>query len=154
MALSRARVQLGALALVGALLSLYLGLYQLGVIGTVWDPFFGGNSSHAVLRSSVSRALPVPDALLGAANYAVELALDLVGRADRARTHPWIVLLFALPVVAGALTGGVLVAAQALVLGRFCSLCLVSAGLSLAIAVVARPEITEAWSWRRERATA
>lgn len=150
--MSRERTILALLAALGALLSLYLGFYQLGVIGSVWDPLFGGGSSHAVLRSSVSRALPVPDALLGAANYAAELVLDLAGPADRARTRPWIVLLFALPVTAGAVTGAVLVVAQAVVLGRFCTLCLVSAGLSLLIAVVARPEIAEAWSWRRAAA--
>ena len=148
--MTRERITLAILAAAGAAVSLYLGLYQLGTITPVWDPLFGSGSSHAVLRSSFSRALPVPDALLGAANYTAELVLDLLGPADRSRTHPVIVLMFAIPVAAGAITGVALVVAQALILERFCALCLLSAVLSATIALVAGPEIAVAWStWRR-----
>lgn len=147
--MTRERTVMAVLAALGAVVSLYLGIYQLGAIGTVWDPLFGSASSHAVLRSTFSRALPVPDGLIGAANYTAEFVLDLAGPPDRARTRPGIVLLFAIPVAAGAITGAALVAAQILILGQFCTLCLLSALLSATIALVAASEITEAWPhWR------
>src|SRR5690242_20028333 len=78
--MSRERLAVACLALCGVAISSYLALFQLGWIGAVWDPLFGSASSEAVLRSTFSRSLPVPDSAVGALAYAVEVVLALSGR--------------------------------------------------------------------------
>ncbi len=138
------RLTLAALATVGLGVSGYLGLYQLGVFSTVADPVFGSASSHAVLHSSFSESLPVPDALLGAANYAVEIVLDLIGGTDRWRRRPWLVLAFGVPITAGAIVSLGLIAMQAIVVGQFCTLCLTSAAISIAVWLLGMREVVAA----------
>jgi energy-converting hydrogenase Eha subunit A len=46
-----------ALGLLSFFIARYLGAFQLGYIGQVWDPFFG-DGTQRVLTSSVSRAWP------------------------------------------------------------------------------------------------
>ena len=134
---SRDRAVLAALAAVGLGLSVYLAAYQLGAVAHPWDPLFGQASSARVLHSFVSRLLPIPDAALGAAGYAVELVLDLAGGADRWRTHPWIVLAFVAEAVALGLAGVTLTLVQILVVQAGCTLCLCSAAASITVAVLA-----------------
>ncbi|UQU62647.1 hypothetical protein COUCH_26910 [Couchioplanes caeruleus] len=139
----RRRAAIAALALAGCCVSLYLGLFQLHAIDDVWDPLFG-TGSERVLTSALSRMLPVPDALLGAVAYAVEVILELAGGRDRWRSRPFWV--FATGVVAGllALTGIVLVVSQPLLTGTFCTLCLVSAAISITVAALMVPEVRAA----------
>jgi len=131
----RERALLAALAFLGLAVSLYLAANQVGMITSPWDPVFGPMSSLRVLHSSLSRALPVPDALLGAFAYALEIVLDLAGGAERSRTHPRLVLAFAAVAFALGATGVGLVLVQALVVRAGCSLCLVSAVVSVTIAI-------------------
>ena len=123
-----------ALALAGCGLSLYLAAFQLRLVARVWDPLFDGGS-RLVLTSGVSRLLPVPDALLGAAVYALDAGLA-VALAARASRHPE-GLATALAVVAGvgALGGITLAVLQPLVAGTFCTLCLASTAISIALAI-------------------
>ena len=72
------RIPIVVLALVGVGISSYLALYQLHVINSVWDPFFG-NGSETILNSKVSRVLPVPDAALGAFSYLVDAVSGIIG---------------------------------------------------------------------------
>ena len=134
------RGPLVGLALLGCAISAYLALYQLRITSGVWDPIFG-RGSEAVLTSSFSRALPIPDALLGAAAYGVEAVLGAIGGEERWRERPWLVVTYG--VVAGGLvlTALGLIAAQAVLLRTGCTLCLVSAALSLAIGWFARDEV-------------
>jgi len=67
------------LALTGFAVAGYLALDQLGVV-VVWEPFFG-QGTQAVLHSSLSQSLPVPDAAVGALAYLGE-ALCLVSAAS------------------------------------------------------------------------
>jgi uncharacterized membrane protein len=133
-----------ALALVGFLISAYLAAFQLGIVPVVADPIFGAASSEAVLKSSFSRALPSPDALLGAVAYMVEVVLDSIGGERRYQSRPWIVLLFGVVAAGAAAVGVLLVALQALVIGSFCALCLASAAISWLIFVLAVPEVVAA----------
>ena len=55
-------------AVVGVGIATWLSLFQLGVISTIWEPFFG-DGSRTILNSSISHVLPVPDAALGAFGY-------------------------------------------------------------------------------------
>lgn len=140
----------GALALVGLVTAVYLTLFQLKAVGSVWDPFSLGGSRWVLRRSPLVRWLGFPDASIGIVAYVADLALDVPGPADRAVHRPWQVLL--LGAVAAAMAAGslVLVALQA-VYAHWCSLCLVSAAASVAIAALVAPEISRATHVVRER---
>ncbi len=123
-----------ALAFAGAVVAGYLAADQLGML-RVWDPLFGGASTEAVLHSRLSRALPVPDALLGAAAYLFEcaLAIWLAVAERRGQGRPWSRTVYGAIVVGMAVAGAGLVAIQAFYVRAFCSFCLVSALVSWAI---------------------
>jgi hypothetical protein len=138
------RVPIAALAAAGAGIAGYLAAFQLGLVHAVWDPLFG-DGSRRVLHSSFSRALPVPDALLGAVSYALELVLDLArGGAGRWRRRPRLVLAFGAVVAGAAAVSAGLIVLQAAVYGAFCTLCLCSAGTAFVIAALAGPEVRAA----------
>lgn len=133
------------LAVIGALVASYLALVQLGVVAHPWDPVFGEGSTRRVLDSALSRALPVPDAALGALAYLVEAVLAVCARAQAfRRSRP---LAAAYGLVALGLLGAavVLVVDQALVVRAFCSLCLLSAAVSVVAAALVIPEALERW---------
>ena len=148
------RLPAAALAGCGLAIATYLMLFQLGAIAAVWEPLTG-DGSRRVLTSALADALPVPDAALGAAAYAVEAALLLAGGgALRWSRHPRLVL--ALGIVAtGVASGGVaLLAVQAFIVEAFCTLCLVSAAISCALFVLAVPEVRSALRHRHRGAPA
>jgi uncharacterized membrane protein len=126
------RRSITVLALIGCFISTYLTLYQWHVTAGVWDPLFGSASSEAVLTSSLSRALPIPDATLGAIAYLVEAVLSL---SEDERLE----LVLNVLVILMAATGLVLVGVQLLVVHALCTLCICSAAASWIIAVLARP---------------
>ncbi len=138
----RAPVAVGALW--GVAIATYLALVQRGVVARPWDPLFGAASSLRVLRSSFSRALPVPDAAVGAAAYVAEAALAVWGGTERWRTHPWRVIASGAVAAALGAAGVLLVFLQVVVIRAGCALCLASAAISIAIALVARHEVRAA----------
>lgn len=129
-----------AIALVGFVIALYLGLYQVEVISAVWDPFFG-DGSEKVLNSEVSRALPVPDALLGAFSYLLDAVTGVIGASNRWRTKPWIVVLFGIATGPLGLVSVLLVIFQPLLVGTWCTLCLVTAVISIVMISPAMDEL-------------
>jgi len=134
------RLWLIGVAILGFGLSLYLGSYQLGMVARVWEPFFG-TGSEQVLHSALSRVLPVPDAALGALAYAVDAVAGSIGGAGRWRTMPWIVVLFGLAVGPLGLVSVLLVIAQAVWLEAWCTLCLLSALISVVMIGPAMDEV-------------
>lgn len=134
--------RLAVLAALGFVIAAYLTAFQLGAIHAVWDPVFGSGSER-VLTSGVSRLLPVPDASLGAAVYLVDLVLALGLATGLAPWSPTSTLL-AIVATLGGLASIVLVVLQPLVAGAFCSLCLASAAISIALALGALAEAREA----------
>jgi hypothetical protein len=116
------------LALVGLCLSAYLTLYQINVLSGVWDPFF---RSKAVLGY-----LGIPDAAFGVLAYGTEIVLSLIGGRQKWRTMPWTVLAFGVVILVGALVSVLLVLMQALLVKAWCTLCLASAAISIAIFVL------------------
>ncbi|HXG84259.1 MAG TPA: vitamin K epoxide reductase family protein [Pyrinomonadaceae bacterium] len=86
------------LGLVGLLASRYMAAYQLGHIGTVYDPFFGDGTMR-VLTSDVSKMFPISDAGLGALSYMLEILMGFMGDKARWRTMPWMVTFFGILVV-------------------------------------------------------
>lgn len=119
-----------ALGFAGWLVSRYLSAYQLGYIDHAWDPFFG-EGTRAVLESDVSRSLPVSDAGLGALAYTIEFLMGFMGGTSRWRTMPWMVTFFGILVVPLGLTHIVLVISQPVIVGEWCTFCLLAALIML-----------------------
>lgn len=126
------RLPIVGLALVGAAIAGYLALFQYGVLPTVWEPLFD-NGSERVLTSRLSFALPVSDATLGALGYLADAVTGLIGSPARWRTRPWIVVLFGLLVGPLGAISVALVIAQPVMYGAWCTLCLTSAAISVAM---------------------
>lgn len=134
------RLPLVGAAAVGFAIAAYLAAFQLGLLGGVWEPFFG-DGSRTILTSGASRVLPIPDAALGAAGYLADAVGGAVGGRGRWRTMPWIVVLFGIAV--GPL-GGVsilLVVLQPVVYDAWCTLCLASAVISVVMIGPAMDEV-------------
>jgi uncharacterized membrane protein len=140
------RLAVAALAALGGCIAAYLAMYQLGLLPGVWDPVFGPASSQAVLTSPLSRSLPIPDALLGAAAYVCEVCLAMLGGRDRWLVHPRLVLAYGVVLAGLALSSLGLVLVQVLVLRSACTLCLTSAGISFVNAGLGRREVLAALS--------
>lgn len=134
------RLPLLAVAFLGLSIATYLTLYQLGVFSTVWEPFFQ-NGSERILHSSVSRLLPVPDAALGALGYLVDIVSGIIGGRSRWRTMPWIVFVFGATVGSLGVGSILLVIAQPLLFGAWCTLCLTSACISISLMKPAIDEV-------------
>jgi hypothetical protein len=134
----RRRARLAALAFVGLVIATYLTLYQLHAYDTVWDPFFDS-------RTVLDLTKPVPDALAGVLAYASELVLLAIGGRARWRTHPWTCLALGAVLTTGAVVSIALIIIQPTVAGDWCTLCLVSAGLSLALFALGIDEARAAW---------
>ncbi|WP_447978269.1 vitamin K epoxide reductase family protein [Candidatus Nitrospira bockiana] len=134
------RLPIVGVAVLGFAIALYLALYQWGIVATVWEPFFG-DGSERVLHSWLSKVLPIPDAAVGAFAYALDAVTGLIGGPARWRTMPWMVVLFGIAVGPLGLVSIFLVIAQPVLLDAWCSLCLVSAFLSLVMIGPAMDEV-------------
>lgn len=126
--------------MVGFGIATYLALFQYGVVSSVWEPFFGGGSER-VLTSWLSRVFPVSDAALGAFAYLLDAATGAIGGARRWKTMPWMVMLFGIAVGPLGIVSLFLVIAQPVLLGDWCTLCLVSASISVVMIGPAMDEV-------------
>jgi nucleoside-diphosphate-sugar epimerase len=124
------RIPIIFLALIGLFISRYLAAYQLGHIDNVWDPFFG-DGTERIITSSVSEAWPVSDAGLGVAAYVLEVVTGCIGDKRRWRTMPWLVLLFGLLIVPLGAVSIFFIIIQPIVIGAWCTLCLIGAAAML-----------------------
>jgi hypothetical protein len=115
---------------VGLYISRYLTAYQLEHIGLAWDPVFG-DGTERVITSSVSRAWPVPDAGIGALTYMLEILTGFIGSRRRWRTMPWLVILFGVMIVPLGAVSIFFIVIQPIVIGTWCTLCLVAAAAML-----------------------
>lgn len=131
------RLPIIILAFVGLFISRYLASYQLGHVDGVWEPFFAGQAGNAkngteeIVTSSVSEAWPVPDAGLGAVTYMLEILTGVIGSSRRWRTMPWLVVLFGVMIVPLGLVSITFIVIQPILLGTWCSLCLIAAAAML-----------------------
>ena len=129
------RAPIGVFALLGFLIARVLGAYQLGHIDSVWEPFFPGsgdmkgvmNGTETIITSSVSKAWPIPDGALGAIVYMLELAMTWMGGKDRWRTMPWMVLGITVLIVPLGVVSIYFIIIQPIVIGTWCTLCLIAA---------------------------
>lgn len=134
------RIPIIILALVGFAIAGYLSLYQWRIIDEVWEPFFG-NGSEKILNSKISRILPVPDAALGAFGYFIDALAGIIGGTRRWYRMPWIVIVFGLAVGPLGLVSVLLVILQPVALGAWCTLCLLTAVISIVMIGPAMDEV-------------
>ncbi len=104
----------------------YMAAYQLGYIHSIWDPIFV-NGTKNVVTSKLSQSFPISDAGLGAFVYTMEVLLGFKGSTRRWYTMPWIVLLFAIMVVPAGFVSILLIMLQPLIVGSWCTWCLLTA---------------------------
>lgn len=142
------RIPIIILALIGFLIASYLALFQLNVIRTVWEPFFG-NGSRTILTSSISNLLPIPDAALGAFGYLADAVSGSIGGEARWRRKPWIVLLFGFAVGPLGAVSVALVIIQPVLIDAWCTLCLASAFISVLMIGPAFDEILASLQYLR-----
>ncbi|MCA9223230.1 MAG: vitamin K epoxide reductase family protein [Planctomycetales bacterium] len=114
----------------GWIVSRYLAAFQLGYIDQIWEPFFG-QGTRQVLNSDMSHMWPISDASLGALAYTFEFLMGYMGSPARWRTMPWMVAFFGILVIPLGLTHIVLVISQPVVVGHWCTLCLLAAAIML-----------------------
>jgi uncharacterized membrane protein len=134
------RAPILALALLSFFMSRYMAAFQLGHISWAWDPIFG-NGTILVLTSTVSKAFPISDAGLGAFTYLVELLSGFMGDPRRWRTMPWMVALFGFMVVPLGIVSVGLIILQPVVVGAWCTACLLSALFMLLMVALSLDEV-------------
>lgn len=149
----RQRLPIVALALVGTAIASYLGAFQLELIDSVWEPFFG-NGSETVLTSKTSHLLPIPDGVLGALSYVADAVTGAVGGTKRWRSMPWIVIIFGIAVGPLGAISILLVILQPVLYDSFCTLCLASAVISMAMIGPAVDEVLASLQFLKRRRTA
>ncbi len=142
------RIPIVVLAMVGFLIAGYLSLYQLDLIKTVWEPFFG-KGSVKILNSKISHVLPIPDAALGAFGYLVDAVTGIIGGKRRWREMPWIVIVFGLAVGPLGFVSVMLVVFQPVLFSAWCTLCLASAVISIAMIGPAMDEMLASLQYMR-----
>jgi uncharacterized membrane protein len=134
------RIPLLVVAFVGFCIAMYLASYQLHIVNNVWDPFFG-NGTEQVLTSKLSQKFPIPDALLGAFGYLVDVVTGVIGGTHRWKTKPWVVIVFGVAVGPLGLVSILLVISQPIIVGHWCTLCLCSAVISVMMISPAMDEL-------------
>lgn len=134
------RIPIILLAVIGTAIATYLALYQLEIFPSVWEPFFG-KGSETVLNSSVSHVLPIPDAALGALAYLADIVSGVIGGTRRWHKMPWIVIIFGVAVGPLGMVSILLVILQPVLFDSWCTLCLASAVISVAMIGPAMDEI-------------
>jgi len=118
----------------------YMAAYQLGYIDFIWDPIFK-NGTQKVVTSSLSQSFPISDAGLGALVYTMEVLMGFKGSTRRWYTMPWIVFIFGLMVVPAGFVSILLIMLQPLIVGYWCTWCLLTAICMLIMIALTLDEI-------------
>jgi uncharacterized membrane protein len=122
------------LSLLGLLLSIYLWLWKLGVLGSI---ACGTGSCEYVQTSSYSDFLGVPVPLIGVGGYLSLLLVSLVGVQPRWADHPAPTRLLAGLAGVGVAFSAYLTWIEAAVLNAWCRWCVASAVIITAVFVTA-----------------
>ena len=152
------RLPIIALGALGYLIARYITAYQMGYTPALWDPFFAGqgglNGSEYIVTSHVSKAWPIADGGLGATSYMLEVLMGAMGSAKRWRTMPWMVTFFFILVVplGGVSIGFIII--QPIMLGTYCTLCLVQAFAMLLMIPLALDEVVAMGQYMKRSAKA
>jgi len=139
------RLPIIVLGFIGFLIARQLTAYQLGHVDGVWEPFFAGtggrDGTETIITSDVSKAWPIPDAGLGAVSYLFEVMMGAMGDRRRWRTMPWMVAAFGIVVVPLGVVSIYFIIIQPIVIGTWCSLCLLAAAVMLVMIPYALDEL-------------
>lgn len=143
------RIPICVIAMAGFVVAMVLGLYQWKLTDFIWDPFFSGkgdlNGSEYVVTSKTSKQMEawfhMPDGVFGAIAYLGDALFGLAGSTRRWQYRPWMVLIFGFDVIPLGIVGVILVFMQGFVVGYWCTLCLVSAAISLILVWMAYDEV-------------
>lgn len=150
------RIPIIVLAVLGGIAATWLALYQQGVTDTVFEPFFGDGTREIVRESGFSQSFerfPIGDAALGALGYLADAVTGAIGGTDRWRTMPWIVVIFGAFVGPFGAVSVMLTIFQPVLYDSFCTLCLFSGVVSLAMIGPGVDEVLASLQHlRRERA--
>lgn len=150
------RIPIIVLAVLGGIAATWLALYQQGVTDTVLEPFFGSGTRDIVRESGFSQAFerfPIGDAALGALGYLADAVTGAIGGTDRWRSMPWIVVIFGAFVGPFGAISVMLTIFQPVLYDSFCTLCLFSGVVSLAMIGPGVDEVLASLQHlRRERA--
>ena len=120
------RMPIAVFAVIGFFIARHMAAYQLGYIDHAWDPFFK-TGTETIITSNASKAWPVADAGLGAVVYMLELLMTFMGGKQRWRTMPWMVLALAILILPLGIVSIFFVIIQPIVIGTWCTLCLIAA---------------------------
>jgi uncharacterized membrane protein len=153
------RLRVSCLAAIAALIATYMGLYQLGLIDHAWDPLFPGGTERVLdsqLSHTMKKWMRIPDALLGAIAYIGDVIFALAGSSRRWQDRPWLVILFGIDVIPLGVVSALLISMQGTIVGAWCSLCLVTACISVTLIFLAYGEIRASLLllrgvWKRSR---
>jgi hypothetical protein len=132
----RQRIPIIVLALFGGVAATWLALYQQEVVDTIWEPFFGDGTTDIVRESGFSKSFerfPIGDAAIGALGYLADAITGAIGGTKRWRKMPWIVIIFGAFVGPFGAISVMLTIFQPVLYESFCTLCLVSGVVSLAM---------------------
>jgi hypothetical protein len=132
----RQRIPIIVLALFGGAAATWLALYQQEVVDTIWEPFFGDGTTDIVRESGFSKSFerfPIGDAAIGALGYLADAITGAIGGTERWRKTPWIVIIFGAFVGPFGAISVMLTIFQPVLYESFCTLCLVSGVVSLAM---------------------
>ncbi|GAA4467950.1 hypothetical protein GCM10023156_58510 [Novipirellula rosea] len=80
------RIPICILAMVAAVISSHLALYQWGLIDSVWDPVFGDDSNKVITSDTAKRMygiIGIHDAALGVLAYLGDAILGFAGSTRR-----------------------------------------------------------------------
>ncbi|MDY7105698.1 MAG: vitamin K epoxide reductase family protein [Actinomycetota bacterium] len=146
------RLPIVVLAVIGVGVAGILAQYQQEMTDWVFEPFFGDGTRDIVRDSSFSQAFerfPIGDAALGAIGYLIDAVTGVIGGTKRWRTMPWIVLVFGFFVGPFGVISVMLIVFQPVLYGAFCTLCLASAAISLAMIGPAVDEILASLQYLR-----
>lgn len=138
------RLPIVALALVGGAAATWLALYQQDAVQTIWEPFFGDGTHQIIIESGFSQMFegwPIRDAGIGALGYLADAVTGVIGGTRRWRAMPWIVIIFGLFVGPFGAMSVMLTIFQPVLYNAFCTLCLASGAISLAMIGPAMDEV-------------
>ncbi|QKZ11315.1 vitamin K epoxide reductase family protein [Spirosoma sp. KUDC1026] len=138
------------LGFLGWLVSRYLAAFQLGYLSHPYDPFFGDSTIH-VLNSAMSHALPVSDGGLGSFAYTFEFLMGWMGSSARWRTMPWMVTFFGILVIPLGLVHIFLVISQPLVVGYWCTFCILAAVIMMPMIPLEVDEVIAMVQYMKQR---
>ncbi len=142
----RRRRRVAAMSLAAAGSMGVVSAYQMGLLEHLPEPSLKALDADRVDASGEAYLyLKTPDAALGLVSYAVTLVLAGMGSGRRAVERPWVPLALAAKVAVDAAGGLYLTVEQASKHRRFCSWCLLAAGLSAAMVPQVVPEARAAW---------